>query len=79
MEFAPAFNLEDPEVKLTDLTVDGVTDAIRSGTSFECFFNRPEKGWDKPQLVARRALNDFPNVNFSDSRVKWADMTGDGS
>jgi hypothetical protein len=28
--------------------------------------------------VERRALDAFPNVNFSDPRVKWGDMSGDG-
>jgi RHS repeat-associated protein len=28
--------------------------------------------------VERRSLVEFPNVNFSDPHVKWADMTGDG-
>jgi RHS repeat-associated protein len=77
---APSFNLKDPEVRLVDLDGDGVTDAIRSGTRFECFFNDPHQGWlrDKTSWVERRALEAFPNVNFSDARVKWADMTGDG-
>jgi RHS repeat-associated protein len=80
---APSFNLEDPEVRLVDLDGDGITDALRSGTRFECFFNDPYKGWDdkdpkRAPRVERKALEDFPNVNFSDPRVKWADMTGDG-
>ena len=44
-EVAPSFNLEDPEVALVDLDGDGVTDAIRSATRLECFFNDPRKGW----------------------------------
>ena len=75
---APSFNLEDPEVRLVDLDGDGVTDALRSGSRFECFFNDPEQGWHSTRWVERRALEDFPNVNFSDPRVKWADMSGDG-
>jgi len=77
-ERAPSFNLEDPEVRLVDLDGDGVTDALRSGTSLECFFQDREKGWTKTVLKPRRSLEAFPNVNFSDPRVKWADMTGDG-
>lgn len=77
-EVAPSFNLEDPEVKLVDLTADGVTDAIRSGSRMECFFNDPKKGWQETKWIERQALNKFPNVNFSDPRVKWGDMTGDG-
>jgi hypothetical protein len=77
-QFAPSFNLEDPEVKLVDLTGDGVTDAVRSGSRLECFFNDPKRGWKETRWVERQALEKFPNVNFSDPRVKWGDMTGDG-
>ncbi|MBF2009493.1 MAG: VCBS repeat-containing protein [Chlorogloeopsis fritschii C42_A2020_084] len=78
-EVAPSFNLEDPEVKLVDLTGDGVTDAIRSGSRLECFFNDPKAGWKETKWVDRKqALAKFPTVNFSDPRVKWGDMTGDG-
>jgi hypothetical protein len=75
---APSFNLEDPEVKLVDLDGDGVTDAIRSSTRLECFFNDPHEGWHKTRWVEREALDQFPNVSFADPRVRWADMTGDG-
>ena len=47
---APSFNLEDPEVRLVDLTGDGVTDAIRSGSRLECFFNEPKTGWGETAL-----------------------------
>jgi len=77
-DVAPSFNLEDPEVKLVDLTGDGVTDAIRSGSRMECFFNDPKQGWKETKWVERQALEKFPNVNFSDPRVKWGDVTGDG-
>ncbi|NOU13041.1 MAG: hypothetical protein HOO92_03590 [Methylococcaceae bacterium] len=77
-QFAPSFNLEDPEVKLVDLTGNGVTDAIRSGSRFECFFNDPKLGWHTTRWVERQALENFPNLNFSDPRVKWGDLSGDG-
>jgi YD repeat-containing protein len=77
-ETAPSFNLEDPEVKLVDLNGDGVTDAIRSGTRLECFFNDPNEGWTETKSVERESIDVFPNVNFSDPRVRWADMSGDG-
>ena len=77
-DLAPSFNLEDPEVQLVDLDGDGVTDAIRSGSRLECFFNDPKEGWNSTRTVERRALEEFPNINFSDPRVKWADMSGDG-
>ena len=50
---APSFNLEDPEVRLVDLDGDGVTDAVRSGTRLECFFNDPKQGWNATRLVER--------------------------
>lgn len=53
---------------------------IRSGTRLECFFNDPQKGWldDNTRWAERKSLEAFPNVNFSDPRVKLADMSGDG-
>lgn len=77
---APSFNLEDPEVKLVDLDGDGLTDIIRSGSRMECFFNDPDprEAWHRTKWVERKALEEFPNVNFSDPRVKWADISGDG-
>lgn len=78
--FAPSFSLKDPEVKLLDLDGDGVTDALRSGTGFECFFNDPHNGWDPKRVrpVPRKALAEFPDITFSDPRVKLGDMSGDG-
>jgi hypothetical protein len=75
---APSFDMQDPEVRLLDLTGDGVTDALRSGTRMECFFNDPETGWQTTRSVQRKPLEVFPNVNFSDPRVKLADISGDG-
>jgi len=75
---APSFNLEDLEVKLVDLDGDGVTDAIRSGSRLECFFSDRHEGWTHTRQVDRQALETFPNITFSDPRVKWADMSGDG-
>ena len=77
-DFAPSFDLEGSDVQLVDLDGDGVIDAIRSGSRFECYFNDPYEGWHQTRHVERRALEDFPNVDFNDPRVKWADMTGDG-
>ena len=69
---APSFNLEDPEVRLVDLDGDGISDALRSGTRFECFFNDsdPRKAWRRTRRVERKGLDGFPNVNFSDPRVQ---------
>jgi RHS repeat-associated protein len=75
---APSFDLKDAEVRLVDLDGDGVTDAIRSGSRLECFFNDPKDGWISSRELERQAVEVFPNVSFADPRVKWADMTGDG-
>jgi RHS repeat-associated protein len=77
-DLAPSFSLADPEVKLIDLDGDGVTDAIRSGSRLELYYNHPRRGWHDVQQVHRRSLPEFPNVNFSDARIHLADMTGDG-
>ena len=77
---APSFDLEDPEVRLLDLTGDGVTDVLRSGTSFECYFNDAIAGWSAQRTarVQRGTPDAFPNVSFSDPRVKLCDLSGDG-
>ncbi|MDP3146533.1 MAG: SpvB/TcaC N-terminal domain-containing protein [Bacteroidota bacterium] len=71
---APSFSLGDPEVQLIDLDGDGVTDVLRNGAKFECFYNDPEKGFNK----VRTAIKTFADFSFSDPRIRFADMTGDG-
>lgn len=77
---APSFNLEDPEVRLLDLTGDGVSDVLRTGSAFECYFNDPIQGWTPNRIarIPRAGIDSFPNVSFSDPRVKLADLCGDG-
>lgn len=75
---APSFNLDDPEVRLVDIDGDGVTDAVRSGTRLECFLADGEGGWSEVRTAVRGDPSAFPDVAFSDPRVRWADMTGDG-
>ena len=65
-------------MRLVDLDGDGVTDAVRSGNRLECFFNDADEGWRETRQVERRALERFPNVDFADRRVHFADMNGDG-
>jgi len=76
-ERAPSFAFDDPEVRLMDLTGDGVTDAIRSRTRLECFFGDPDRGWRETRVLERKAPHVFPDVVFSDPRVRCADMSGD--
>jgi RHS repeat-associated protein len=76
---APSFRLGDPEVRLLDLDGDGATDAVRAGAdALECFFQDPVLGWKEVRRYPRKALEGFPNVSFSDPRVRFADMSGDG-
>jgi hypothetical protein len=70
----PSFSFADPEVQLIDLDGDGVTDVLRNGAKFECFYNNPEKGFDK----VRTAIKTFADFSFADPRIRFADMTGDG-
>lgn len=77
-EHAPSFDFSDPLVKLVDLTGDGVTDVLRTGSRLECFFQDPKRGWIPSPALQRRGLDVFPSVDFSDPRVRLADMTGDG-
>ncbi len=71
---APSFTFADPEVQLMDLDGDGMTDVLRNGAKFECFFNDPQQGFDKVR-VADKTFADF---SFADPRIRFADMTGDG-
>ena len=71
---APSFSFADPEVQFMDLNGDGITDVLRNGAKFECYFNDPEQGFDKMR-VADKTFADF---SFADPRIRFADMTGDG-
>lgn len=75
---APTFDITDPEVHFVDLDGDGVTDAVRSGSRLECFFHDPGQGWNRTRAVARKSLDAFPDVSFTDPRIRFADLTGDG-
>lgn len=77
-DVAPSFSLKDEDVRLIDLNGDGVTDAIRADNRLELYFNDPHEGWGETRRVERRPLAEFPDVNFADPRVHWADMCGDG-
>ena len=74
----PSFSLEEPEVRLVDLDGDGVTDVLRSGSRLEHYLFDRYDGWQRPIAIERASLESFPNVTFSDPRVKLGDMNGDG-
>src|SRR5262249_12905404 len=40
--------------------------------------NDPDAGWNEVRTAVRRSLDEFPNVDFADNRVRFADLTGDG-
>ncbi len=74
----PSLGLEEPTVRLVDLDGDGITDALRTGTHLELFFNDGKSGWGRTESRSRRAAEVFPDVNLADPRVKLADINGDG-
>jgi RHS repeat-associated protein len=74
----PTVNLDAPDVRLLDLDGDGVTDALRTGSQFELYYNDPVYGWSDFELRNRINSDTFPNVTFEDPRVKLGDITGDG-
>lgn len=77
---APSFSLDDPEVRLLDMDGDGLPDALRAGASFDVFFSERDgrDAWKFMASTRRESLTEFPNVSFSDPRVRTADLTGDG-
>ncbi|MGH3925072.1 MAG: SpvB/TcaC N-terminal domain-containing protein, partial [Pseudonocardiaceae bacterium] len=75
---APAVSFGADDIRLIDLDGNGVVDALRTGPSFELFFNDPRRGWERVETRPRRPADRFPDVSFSDPRVKLADLTGDG-
>ena len=81
-ETFPSFDLNDPNVRLVDLTGDGRSDALMTTAEhflwFECL---GEKGFAPPEFIARvHDAEQFPDVFFDDpaGRVRLADMTGQG-
>lgn len=78
----PSLRLSEPNVRLVDLTGDGLTDVLMTRDHhflwWEC---RGEDGYAAPQTIERvHDLDAFPDVFFDDpaGRVRLADMSGDG-
>lgn len=78
----PSFELNDPNVRLVDLTGDGRSDALVTEPDrflwFECL---GEKGFAPAQALARiHNLDLFPDIYFDDpaGRVRLAGMSGGG-
>ena len=70
----PSVDLDGRDVRLADLTGNGLPDAIRSGTSGWMFFENVGDGRWAPPVLIRHA----PPVRLDDPRVHLADMDGDG-
>lgn len=75
---APSFDLNSQDVRFIDLEGDGVTDALQISDRVVLFFNDDRQGWTGVEDRPRNSFEGFPDLNFSDQRVKLADMTGDG-
>jgi RHS repeat-associated protein len=78
----PNINLGDPNVKLVDLTGDGLADIIISkGSHFEIYFSEGKEGYSNyRRVVCGTNEENGPVVVFSDAahRIFLSDMSGDG-
>ena len=72
----PAVAPRDPAVRLVDLTGDGLTDVLRSGSRLTAWFNDR----DSARAWAGTAAGNgsVSQADFADPRIRVADMTGDG-
>ncbi len=81
-EVFPSLSLANPDLRLIDLTGDGLSDILVTQDNYFLWFQSiGEKGYDHPRFEPRiNNLEQFPDVYFSDAsrRVRLADMTGDG-
>ncbi len=77
---APSLNLNDPNTRLFDVTGDGITDIVQTGAAHHYIINNDNNFEAWKNIISKNRINstDFPDINFSDPRVKLADMSGDG-
>ena len=75
----PSGDLSDPNLRMLDLTGDGLTDLlITMERELVWYQNEGEKGYGNPQRILKS--NGLEDIYFNDpsGRVRLADMTGDG-
>ncbi|RPJ82659.1 MAG: sugar-binding protein, partial [Acidobacteria bacterium] len=77
---SPNVSISDPNVRLLDLTGDGLTDILVTEPTHLVWYRcLGEEGYGPAQHIERlHALEEFPDIYFSDPRVRLADMNGDG-
>ena len=73
---APTFTVADPDTRLIDLDGDGRSDLLSLRNRHPLAFFRRDEGWGDPVSLPRSAV---PDVDFTDARLRFADMNGDGS
>lgn len=73
---APTFTVADPDTHLLDLDGDGRADLLSLRHRHPLAFFRRDDGWGDPLSLPRSAV---PDVDFTDPRLRFADMNGDGS
>jgi hypothetical protein len=73
---APSVGPGDPASRLVDLTGDGLTDLLHSGSRLLASFNDrdPNQAWSATAVSNGAG----PQVDLTDPRIRLADMTGDG-
>jgi len=81
-EVPTGLDIADPDLRMLDLTGDGISDALLTTEEhFVWFRGLGEQGFGPPQRIPRTHDQElFPDVRFSDAsgRVRLADMNGDG-
>ena len=68
IEHIPTISFSDPDIRLVDLTGDGLSDIlITRDTHFLWYRSQGESGYEEqPHVTRQHDLDTFPNVYFSD-------------
>ncbi|HEX3979035.1 MAG TPA: SpvB/TcaC N-terminal domain-containing protein [Solirubrobacteraceae bacterium] len=73
---APTISLTDPDMRMIDLQGAGKMDILRTGPQMEAAYNDGSGTFAEPQVL--ELPDGLAEINFTDARVRCADMTGDG-